>query len=92
MEIASEDYTSSCDPVSGLLFLGVQLVEPFNHLFCIVNCGVEEFAGVSPPPVEVDPKKTASVISVDHAIGVQHRDYFENELIAEGNCFWLLGE
>lgn len=36
-----------------------------------------------PATVQVTARKTAAIVPVDHAIRVQHRDHFENEVLSE---------
>lgn len=64
----------------------------FGKHFGIIYGGMKEFRGIGPPSIEIDSQYVATVISIDHTIGVQHGHYFEHELFSQGLCFfasWL---
>ena len=55
------------------------IMDVSNKLFCIENGGVQENVRRDPSAVEVDPKQRTSLVTVDHAIYIKHRDYPEHK-------------
>ena len=71
------------------LALGVQSL---YQLLCIVNCGVQQRTRVFPTTIEVDTEQRGAVISVDHTVGVEHRNHFEDEVFAKVACLRCIRE
>jgi hypothetical protein len=57
----------------------------FSELFCEqlakVDCGMKHLRWVLPPPIEVYAKGVAPVVPPNHAIWIEHWDYFKYELL-----------
>jgi len=53
----------------------IMLNESLAELFGEVDSGVEGLARLDPFPVEVARSEGASIVSVDHAVWVQHWNY-----------------
>jgi len=49
----------------------------------VVDGGMQKFRGISPSAIEVDTQDVTTVISVNHAVRVQHGHDFKYELFSE---------
>ena len=58
-------------------------VVKFDKRFCVVYCWVQKLAGILPTTIEVDTHQRRSIVSMNYAVGVQNRQYLENESISE---------
>jgi len=54
-----------------------------DELLGIVNAGVKNFRGGLPSTIQITASKTAPVIAIYYTVGVQHRNYFEHEVLAQ---------
>lgn len=66
----------------------VRLVKRLNQLFEAVN--LREKLRVRPlvSPVQIDAGKGTSIVAVDNAVNIEHRHYFEHEVLPQ--CLSLL--
>jgi hypothetical protein len=55
----------------------------FDESLGCVNSRVLFFIGVYPLAVEVDPQQVRAVVALNYAVGVEHRNNLENEVLAE---------
>lgn len=54
-----------------------------DKLLRIVNTRVQNFRGGFPSAIQITARKTASVVSIYDAVRVQHRNYFEHEVLSQ---------
>ena len=57
---------------------------PHHHLG-VEDGWMEESVGLHPLPVQIDAEETASIVPIDDAITVQHRDDLEDEVVPQFN-------
>lgn len=48
--------------------------------------------GGNPNAVQIDPMQVASVVPVDHAVGVHHRYHVESEMVPQGISFLAVAQ
>ena len=53
-----------------------------NQLLGVVNCGVEDFTWLFPPSVKVTARQTAPIISINHSVRIEHRNYLKHEVLS----------
>jgi hypothetical protein len=58
-------------------------VQHLHELFRVINGGMQDLTWIDPPSVEVDSKEGGSIISIDNAIRVKHRDDLENVVLSQ---------
>ena len=58
-------------------------VQHLHELLRVINGGMQDLTWIDPPSVEVDSKKGGSIISIDNAIRVKHRDDLENVVLPQ---------
>lgn len=58
-----------------------------HELFCVVNSGVQRSGRSFPAAVQITAGQRAAIVAVDHAVGVEHWNYFENEVLAQQFSF-----
>lgn len=58
-------------------------VQHLYELLRVINGGMQDLTWIDPPSVEVDSKKGGSIISIDNAIRVKHRDDLENVVLSQ---------
>ena len=61
-----------------------------HHFLHIVNDWVQDFGRSFPSSVEIATRQWASVVAVDDAVGVQHGDDFEHEVVSEYLCLRIV--
>ena len=59
----------------------------YNRLFDIVDLTVLIFIWKSPLPVEVISRQRCPVVAINNPIGVEHREYLDDELVSHFLCF-----
>lgn len=82
MNIAPKDHTTT---IASLL-LGF-LVEILDDLLSVVDSGMQVLGWLLPSAVEVDAEDARAIVSVDHAVWIEHWDHLHDKLIA--NFFGL---
>ena len=63
-----------------------------RQIFHSVNHRVDVGRGSRPTAVHVETGETGTVVALDYAIWVQHRDNVDYEILPELNCFFVGGE
>lgn len=64
------------------------LTELSDTLLGIVYCWMQHFAWSFPSSVQVTACQTASIVTIDNAVGVQHRYDFKNEILSQKLSFY----
>ena len=77
MEIAEKEYVST---LKGLL----------HHEFGMIEDRILLTAGTNPLTIEILAYKRAPIVSYNHAIRIQHRNYLKNESVSEGVSLVLI--
>lgn len=54
-----------------------------DHLLGVIDRGVEHFRWGLPSPIQIAPSQRASVVPVNDAVWVQHRDHLENKVLSK---------
>ena len=62
--------------------------EGMYHLLCVVDRRVQHFGGSLPPSIQVTTSQRAPVISIDNAVGVQHRNNLKHIILPQKLCLW----
>ena len=85
MEISAQN-----DATTGTSWLPHLVVKVLDETFGVVDGRVKELAWFLPSTIQIDSKKTNSVITVNHTIRVEHWNDFDNELVSDFNSLWVV--
>ena len=58
-----------------------------NHLLSMVDSWMQHFWRSLPSSVQITSCQRASVVSIDHAIWIEHWDHFEHKILSQQLCF-----
>lgn len=61
-----------------------------NELFCVENFWMLHWARICPLSVQVISWKRCSIVTYNHSIRVQHRDYFKDVLFSKKSCIFVI--
>lgn len=63
-------------------------LERLDQLFSVEDCRMQGFVRSFPSAIQIHAQQTAAVVTVDHSVWVQHRNQFEDEVVAQKRCLW----
>ena len=87
MDITGEDNAAALTP-----WLSSLIIEVLYDLLRVVDGRVEKLARLLPSTIEVNTKETDSIVAVDDAIWVQHRNNLDDEFVSDFLSLWVVAK
>lgn len=76
--------------LSRLIYLGA--VQFFQHIFSGQNRRAWKFTRHIPTSIQILSDQIASVIAQKHTVRINHRDYFEYEILTQNICYRMAAQ
>lgn len=65
-------------------------MDVLDQLFAVVNCWLQRLGRELPAAVQVTAGQRTTVVSVNYAVGVEHRDDFEDKIFPQQAGFLII--